>query len=747
MNNTLRYLLVPSVFVLCSYTSNYASASDSQTDNLELVYVEATRQPEDVQDIPIAVDVVDRAQLDNGTVTNSVDIGNAIPSMTVTRYTGVEPQYFIRGIGSTGSSAGEDHSVVVFSDDAYVGRTSSTALDFLDLERVEVLKGPQGTLFGRNAAGGVVQLIPIKPTAERDGYVYLGGGNLDQRQIQAALGGNLSGEDKTNARVAASYSSRDGDVTNLLTESTNLRDSEANAVRAQLEHAVDDVFAIRFSAESAHREDIGVAPRKSSSLNSPLLAGGFIPVPQPNNDLKAVTLGIDGESDQNLKAFATYVDYDFAFAQFRSVSSWRNSEFNIEEDVSGVGLILLETDENTDLYTQEFRLHSNENTSLKWTLGLYLLREEIDRSDTTDLSAISDLVNVNPVVVGLPSGVTIPDQQANYLQHAENESYALYGETEIPLSEKLFFLLGLRHTSDKKALSLQATGADPLDFGLLAAGPFTQNVEDEFEDLSGKLGLMYHASESVFSYFHLSKAYKSGGFDGNAVSVEALQSGFEPETAYSLEGGLKSSWLDNRLRINLALFFTEYRDLQVFQVTNNGTRITSNAAEAEISGFEFDIQAKLNHALKANLACTFLSTEYTEFVSDVDDNLDGLPDDLAGNSLTRAPTHSCASSLHWAPELNEDRPLHVDLSYSYQSEIYITPQNRDFDTIDAYGLANLSVSYAFTEQLTAMMTVNNLADKDYKLHTFDADPLVRNNIESSVYAVGRHWMVSLRARF
>jgi len=733
----------------CSFACIDACCEDEQSRFAEVVYVEATRQSEKSQTVPISVSSLGSHVLDSGVVMNTVDIGQAIPALTTTSYTSVEPQYFIRGVGSTASSAGEDHSVVVFSDDAYVGRSGSTALDFLDLERVEVLKGPQGTLFGRNAAGGVIQLIPQKPSEDREGYVSARFGNLNQQHYQLALSGPILKGDTsdTTARIAASYSRRDGDVSNLTTGSDRLRQKEAHAIRAQLRHQINDEISVRLVSEFAKRDDIGVAPRKSSSPNSLLLAGGFIPVPQPTSDINEVTLSIDGHSDQDLWAGAVHFDIDLGFADFRSVSSIRNNEYSVGEDVSGVGLIVLETREDTELLTQEFRLHSKTSSKLKWTLGAFLLHEDIDRVNVNDLSAISDLANLNPVLVGLPPGFVVPPELASYAQDAKNDSAAVYGELEYPFTETMSLLFGLRQSYDRKQLSVDAGGNDLLGFGLLDAGPYSGAVDKSFSDTSGKLGLVYRNQQGLTSYLHLSSAYKAGGFDGNASSLASFQNGFEPEQSAMIEWGVKADLLDGRLNVNWALFAIEYSDLQVFQVANNGTSFTSNAAEAEIRGLEFELRARLNSSFQATAACTFLDTEYTQFISDVDDDGDTLPDDLAGNSLTRAPDYSCASSLQWAPKLNGQQPLNIDLSYAYQDDVFITPQNRELDTIEAYGLANLSINYAFSSKFSTGLTVRNLTDKDYKLHTFDADPLIRGNLESSVYALGRLWVGSMRYEF
>ncbi len=743
-------LFVLGVVVLSGEVLGAERLGDDKLLHLETVYVDALRQKKDNQQLPISVALASEAQFKSGEVSNTLDLGLAISGLTASQYGGTEPQYFIRGIGSTATSAGEDHSVIVFNDGAYAGRNSSTALTFLDLERIEILKGPQGTLFGRNAVGGVIQLVQKKPSLEREGELVLGVGDDQQKLASFAAGGALtkhSAENPVSARVSLAYESIDGDVTNLTTGASDLRENEDFAIRLQLMQGYGDRGSIRFSAEYAENTQVGASPRKSSSPNSPVFAGGFIPVPQPNDNLEQVTLSIDGYSELENRKVSLHAMWDFGFTQFESITAWRKNEHFEDQDVSAVGLILLEVDEETELQTQEFLFKSPESSDLSWTAGMFFLREQIDRIDVTDLTAISDLVNLNPVVVGLPPGAVIPGLRAEYIQEATNTSSAIFGEVDYPFSDSISALIGLRYSYDDKELDVNAIGFDALDFGLLAEGPYAASVNQSFNDLSGRASVQYSPNDNIFSYLQYSQAYKSGGFDGTASSLASLESGFEPEQADSIEWGFKSEWLDNRLRFNAALFFTGYENLQVFQVTNNGTTISSNAAEAEIQGFEFDLNAKLNEGLSSQLSCTFLDAEYEAFISDVDDDFDMQPDDLSGNTLTRSPEYSCRAAFQWQPLFKNARPLLIGLSYAYQDDIFITPQNRPLDTIEAYGVAHLHMRYQLSEQLTISSAIRNATDEEYKLHTFDADPLVRNNIESSVYARGRTWSANMRYEF
>lgn len=731
--------------------SCYSKSDTRQAQNeneLEAVYVNAERVKSNNQSVTVATSVVTATPIENGLILNNVDASQAIPSLVATSYNSIEPQYFIRGIGSTGSSAGEDHSVAVYLDDIYLGRTGATSLAYLDLSHVEVHKGPQGTLFGRNAAGGVIQLISHKPSDKQNNYLRLGYGSHNQINASLAQGGQLRkhGDQYSNYRLAVSRQQQDGYVNNINTGSDNLREYENQAARLHIDNQINARFSLLLSADYAEHDSIGRAARKASSNNIPLLIGGFIPLDPPSPDIDEVTLSNDGPAHSDTTGVAAHVNFQLDLAELNASSGWRQANHSILEDVSAVGLTELTKDEHFDLFTQEIRLNAYESNAYKWTAGLFFLSEDIDRIDQTDLSAISDLVNLNPSAIGLPPSTVVPSEIARYDQQAKNTSYAVFAQVELPLSDTFKALIGGRNTFDRKKVSVNATGADALNFGILPNGPYNSSQERSFNLFTGKLGFIYEPSEYMYSYLHFSQGYKSGGFDSSAATQDAFEHGFNPETADTIELGLKSQWLDNRLRSNFSVFYTDYSDLQVFQVSNAGTSFISNAAQAEISGIEFDTKAKVMKQLTGELSCTFLRSEYTDFNSDVDDDLNGQPDDLSGNTLTRSPKSACRAGALFNTFVLNNKPLDINLYYTYQSSMYITPQNRPMDEIDAYGLFDMALTLGITNKLQLSFYGKNLSDQRYKLHTYDADPFVRNNLESSVYAEGTTWGLSVQLK-
>lgn len=709
---------------------------------LEETVITAQHRAENNQRAAVAVTVLDSATLFAADFDSAIDLGPETPGLTVTSYNSANPQYFIRGVGSTGTSAGEDPSVSVFVDGAYAGRGGTTSMDFLDVQRVEVLRGPQGTLFGRNASGGLIHLISQKPVHANTAYVSAYTGSFDEHGVEGSINSILSERADNNnvlSRISFMNQKRDGYVTNASSGSDQLRESEDSAFRWHVLKKFSSRSRALLTLNYADSDQLGTTSRKAKTSSNPLIVAGFIPLPQPSSDIDTVTLSTDGPTTRETSGVKLKVEHAWEYFTFESMSAWQNSEYQLEEDVSAVGLIVLSQDEDTEQYSQEFRLLSNANSARVWTLGVYYFQETVDRIDITDVTAVSDIYSA----VLAP----IPDEIAHYDQNAKNSSWAVYGQTEIPLSEKIDLVLGGRYTRDSKNLNLVATGADPLLFGILPMGPFNGVADDDFSNFSTKVGVNYSASEHAFWYAQFSQGYKSGGFDGNATTAISLAQSFDEETADTLELGLKAQWLDNRLRTNAALFYTEYEDLQVFQVTNTGRQFLDNAASATIKGVELEMDLLFSEQLASHAACTFLDSSYDDFISEVDDDLDGQPDDLSGNTLTRSPQQNCSLALTYSPLFTGEQPMDLRVSYAYQDEIFITPQNRSLDTVDAFYVVNMSVQYRISAALSLGFFGKNLTDESYSLHAYDADPLVRNNIQSTVYAEPRTWKASIRYDF
>jgi len=279
--------LIP-IFVCVFFFSQSAYCENESADGqIEEVYVSADRSLRNNQEVAVAATVFDEEQLSRGVIDNVLDIGPATPGLVTTSYNVANPQFFLRGIGSTGTSAAEESSVIVFADEGYSGRTGVAAMDYFDLERLEVLRGPQGTLFGRNAAGGVIHLITNKPSADFDGKLSFGLGSYSRQMLSGVMG-----------RFSFAHDKRDGFVENTITGNDNLREYDNFSGRAHLLGRFNEKASVLLTVDQSESDALAPSTRTLQSYADPLVVVGFIPLPQPNSDVHKVTLALDGPSSR-----------------------------------------------------------------------------------------------------------------------------------------------------------------------------------------------------------------------------------------------------------------------------------------------------------------------------------------------------------------------------------------------------------------------------------------------------------------
>lgn len=519
----------------------------------DAIVVSAQKREEDLQEIPFSVSSVNGDFLKNSNALTMEDIALIVPGFTMTSLNVTQPQFFIRGIGSNGTGAGEDASVGVFVDEVYAGRGGAQWANFLDLESVEVLRGPQGSLYGRNVAGGAINMVSKKPGPVAEGWAEATYGRFDRVDVRGAVGGPIV-KDRVMGRLALAYDARDGYITNTNTGSDNIREYENQVARGHLQFNLTYNAQLLLSADYFSGDSTGLAAREPEITSVPVLGGGFIPLATPSASRRRVETPVDGDAEREFYGVSARLDIDTALGTLTSISAWRRGDFDIFEDVSGYGLPILGQDETTDQLTQEIRLTSND-TLIEWTAGVYLLAEETSRSDITQVSGPDPDATL---FLGLE-----PDR-AEYAQETDNRSYAAFGQATFPLvAERLELTVGGRFTRDEKQLELNASGRSNL-FRVLPEGPFSAKADDSFQELTGNISLAYHLSTDALAYLTLSHGYKSGGFNGTSVVAADVTIPFEPETADTVELGLRSEWFDNRLRFNGAVFFTRSYDLQLY---------------------------------------------------------------------------------------------------------------------------------------------------------------------------------------
>lgn len=677
---------------------------------LEEVIVTAQKREENVQTIPIAVTAMSEEMLRNGSMLTMDDISRQVPGFTVTNYNPVTPQPFIRGVGSSPSDAGSDASVGVFIDGVYAGRAGGYKADMFDIERVEVLRGPQGTLFGRNVAGGALNIVSNRPSQESEGELTATVGNYSLWAIKGMLNGALT--DTVSGRIAVAARQRDGHTDNTITGNV-LRNEDNVSVRGRLLWDASDTTSVLLTAEYSEDDLDGPAARNFSGNDPSVVLDavgiGFLSpflVPTTANPFK-VDAGVDGFANREMSGLTAQIDWDTALGTVTSVTGYRESDYSFEDDLFGLafvpatGIAPLLTNfagEESDQISQELRLTSSDS-DLVWTVGLYYLQENVDRVEGfAPLGA--------PVI---------------YDQTADTTSYAAFGQITLPITEKLDITLGGRYAYDEKDFDLDASGTE-IGFGLLTpdpanpeAGPvgFSSSDSESWSNFSPKVSLEYNASEQTFIYLTFSQGYKSGGYNGQATNHTAAVTPFDPEEVTNYEIGLKMDFLDNQARINVAAFYMDYTDLQVFVASNETTAglFVDNAGEAEIKGLEMEFFYAPTDNFDLTATYAWLDAELGE---------NDIPTAEEGNVLTRSPENSASVAAQYYVPMGNLGSLLLRADYTYQDKVYFQLGNPEVSTQDAYGLVNLRAALQADSGWEVALWVKNAADEDYWVHAFDS---------------------------
>jgi iron complex outermembrane recepter protein len=697
----------------------------SAVAQIEEVVITATKRAQSMQDVPIAVTAFNADTLERERVTGVGDIASKTPGFYISQQSPSDPEMTIRGIGSTDREAGSDRSVVMFIDEIYIGRSGGTTIDLMDIEQVEVLRGPQGTLFGRNVVGGAVSVTTAKPSEEAYQKYRATLGNYDLREVAAVFNAPIS--DSVLSRFSISKKDRDGVHKNLNTG--NMLDGiNSLSLRGALKLLPSDSVEVNLSAEYSHDEVDGIHARV------PIVAGVFGPIDNftVSSDLHDVTLPIDGMLDRDVWGLTARVDWDIDLGRFTSLTSYRVSDFAQDRDLTAATVPgtqcsepSLDTtvecflsreiiDENSSTFTQELRLASESDGDFNWITGLYYLLEDTDRDQERKrrLSRDGNVTSSDPLF-----------EQVN-----ETVSYAIFGETNYNVTENLVLTVGARWTHDEKTLDLDVTDLDPNNLITNALNPaqeeFSVRGESEsWEEFTPKINLAYHLDDGSMAYITWSKGYKSGGFNGQAGLESSVRIPFEPETVTNLELGLKSQFWDDRVRLNLSLYQMQFEDLQLRrrllidpndQSTN--TIVIGNAKEAEIKGFEGEFTLAPTDAITFSATYAYTGSELTD--PEVTVGIPGVSDDglsaAKGDPLPRAPENSVTLAADYRVELSAGE-LSFQIDYAWLDEIYFdlgTPKPGGFQ--DEYGLLNGSINFTTNSgEWGLTLWAKNLEDKQY----------------------------------
>jgi iron complex outermembrane receptor protein len=662
---------------------------------LEEIVVTAERREASLQDTAISISAFTSAELQRAGIQTTEQLTGFTPGLNIQR--DVIGKVVIRGIGTENFTVAGDPGVAIMLDDAYLARSSVSIFDLFDLERVEVLRGPQGTLYGRNATGGAMNFISRKPTESLEGYINADFGEYDKQRLEGAVSGPLG--KGFSGRVALLSHRRDGFTENVFPGIQNglgeLDDKDLWAARAHLQWEPTEDLSVRLSAD-AYRDDSNPVPYKY--VDDPLVYFGGVPFPNPlAGQLRTVSQGYEFNIPGSDRSLNSANRQDQTGSQLRidwnlgdglsltSITAYRETEFEWLNDGDGIEAYLVnyfQVDESEQV-TQELRLAS-EGERLNWVAGLYYLSEESD-------SFIGIPV---PSGLGLPLAILIDGE-------SETEAYAVFGELSWQLSDELRFTLGARYSYEDKSVFYID---DRTSLGLPLA---SVDDDDNWSALNPKVGLDYFINDSTMLYASLTQGFKSGGFN-----MLAIQPSYDEEEVLSFEAGIKTRFAQERVQLNASAFHYWYDDLQVGKVVNLNA-VIENAAEATIYGGELELRALVTDQLDVNLAVSVLETEYDEFLSE-DKDLPGAPQvDLAGNDLPRSPGLTSSLGATYTVPLAAGQ-LEFWGNWQYTGSQFFTPFNRATFEQESYSVYNASVTWrAADDRWSVAVYGANIGDEDY----------------------------------
>ena len=675
-----------------------AFAQDEASEGIGEIVVTAQKREESLQDTPISLVAMTGRELETRQINGLNDLRSNVPNLQLTPHpnSAATTQVFMRGVGLNDDQITQDPSTAIYIDGVYVARSQGLAMDVADLERIEVLRGPQGTLYGRNATGGAINFITSKPKlGEFGGKVQGSVGNYDYFRFKGSV--NIPIGETLAVGLSYLHSEKDGFVKNRGLGVARFGDQKRDAWRADVLWEPAANLSLRYSYD---RSEIGdtpsyIAPVKfyPTKADRPHAGADTVAGLLPNDVVsQGHSLTAQWEATDNLT--------------IRSITAYRKlNNFQNQDYLSGAlrpqALQRNQSQTEQDQFSQELQLvGALFDGSLEYVVGAYYFDEDGSYRAT------------NLPTTGVNTGYTDAT--------IKNSSKALFGQfTWTPANlERLHLTVGARYSRDKRAATLATltqVGTGPIVGLTKGAG------KRSFSDFSPSFVIAYEATDNINVYAKAVKGYKTGGFNTRASSIARFNDGFGAETLWSYEVGMKSQFLNNKVRFNIAAFTSKYRDIQVnVQSDPNDIRKTDvlNAGRATVKGIEADLTIVPIKGLRLSANYGYLDAKYSEIVN-------GAGEDVADSfRFINAPHHSVSlDATYTSPDLGFGA-IEANVNYNWQDKQYSSADlAKGAYIIGSYGLLNARLSVIdipLAEGLRVGVFGRNILNKDYYIAHFNA---------------------------
>ena len=703
--------------------------SASQDKGLSDIVVTATRSPASLSKVAASVTAVQSGDLGAGKIKDVQSLAASIPNLSVGDQFGVN-RIFIRGIGLTSIDLGADGGVAFLQDGAQIPRPAAQLAGFYDLQQVEVLRGPQGTLYGRGATAGAINLITKRPTENLDGYLRATYGNYNAVALEGGIGGALV-KDTVMVRVSGKYDTRDGYGINAFTGS-QIDNRNAYAFRGSvlLKPAAD--FSILLSAETFHENDnnyafhyFGPTVAPENQLGSLLSGQSIFTIAaakgvQPN--LRDLYSGTDPINHRNGTSVIGTMEWTPENWSIKSVTAYHKFERFNRDDLDGSNVNMFGQNNYTEAsksYSQEF-VGNYKKDRVDAVFGAMYFHEDLTGEVRVPLTNLG-------ILFGLPANTF---DAKNYLQQGavKIDAIGLYAQGTYAFTDQLKLTLGGRFSHEKRQ------GSGVFDFLATHVPTDKQKAWDAFTPTAT---LNYQIDPTTLVYATITRGFKSG-----VINVGSANAVIDPEYVWSYELGVKTAALNNRLQANFSAFYMNYSNLQVGFVNAQSIVSTVNAASARNYGLEAELRARPATGLTLELFGTYLNARYRQFTNGYY-RAGFAVVSLAGNTLDNAPEFSFRAGANYDLPINIPGKINLRGEVNWQDRVYFTEFNNADATQAPYALVNAGISYTSQDKRWSVdIWGRNLTDRFVYSNNIITAPLY-NSVRVGTVAPPRTYGVTL----
>jgi len=687
---------------------------------LEEIVVTATKRAESVQDIPLAVTAVDAGLLEQRSINDIESLATSVPGLHFSQ-SGSDTQITIRGIGSEQNSVTGDPGVAFHIDGVYQSRSSAGSALLYDLDRIEVLRGPQGTLYGRNATGGSINVISKRPDQELGGKLEYKLGNYNQHQVSGVLNAPLI-EDKLLSRISFQQEKRDGYYENVSAGQDDLDDIDSQDLRAQFLYFPNDQMEVLLSlnystdkgASNAGGHNVGTYGGAETGRVANMITSGFALLPvgtipgvggfglfgvasmpasaDPTDEWEVSTNGEHSTDDERMGASLTF-EWDLGSVALKSITAWQDNLVDQVRDIDFTDAEVMNERRLQDSrqYSQELQLSSTDDSALQWLAGVYWLEEETEADfwvfdDGRGLSSLVYTANTlldagNPpfglngfkVFQSVDTGLGFSAIGGNQ-SVIDSESLGAFAQIKYEINEDLKMTAGLRYSKDTKSADIRYKG-----FGDFFNQPeVSHKKSDSWESVTGKLGLDWYVTDDSMLYASVSTGFKSGGFLQDPDSDS-----YDEENITAYEFGSKNRFLEGRLQANISAYYYDYEDMQLSTIVDNQL-VTTNAGKADILGIDLELMARPIEALILSATLAHTRAKFVDYSAD-DPTVAGISEEvLDGNELARSPDWTFNLSAAYTVDLALGS-VTASANMFWSDEVYFSAFNRKDDAADYQG--------------------------------------------------------------